>query len=151
MDAFGPYWMPRPYWWYGLNEYGQNKYTPDGNEAAGRLERDCDELWIKEVGQDIRKNYDAILRLYAGYDETGVWMEFGIMKFKSKEDIPPEWGNPNPKMPCLVPTWYVEWTSWLAGLQQWGLSSMRQGENSGTIAHKLGHFAFYLPDLNNKP
>jgi len=43
----------------------------------------------------------------------------------------------------------VEWTSWLAGSQQWGLSSMRQGENSGTITHELGHFAFRLPDLNN--
>jgi len=45
----------------------------------------------------------------------------------------------------------VEWTSWLAGSQQWGLSSMRQGENSGTITHELGHFAFRLPDLNNNP
>lgn len=151
VDAFGPYRMPKPYWWYGLNEYGQNKYTPDGSEATGRLERDCDELWIKDVGRDLRKEYDAILRIYAGYDETGVWMEFGIMKFKSKDDIPPEWGNPNPQMPRWVPTRYVEWTSWLAGSQQWGLSSMRQGENSGTIAHELGHFAFRLPDLNNNP
>ncbi|MCR4408856.1 MAG: peptidase M6 [Candidatus Saccharicenans sp.] len=151
VDAYGPYRMPKPYWWYGLNEYGQNKYTPDGSEAAGRLERDCDELWIKDVGRDLRKEYDAILRIYAGYDETGVWMEFGLMKFKSKDDIPPEWGNPNPRMPRWVPTRYVEWTCWLAGSQQWGLSSMRQGENSGTIAHELGHFAFRLPDLNNNP
>lgn len=151
VDAFGPYRMPRPYWWYGLNEYGQNKYTPDGSEAAGHLERDCDELWIKDVGRDLRKEYDAVLRIYAGYDETGVWMEFGLMKFKSKDDIPAEWGNPNPQMPRWVPTRYVEWTSWLAGSQQWGLSSMRQGENSGTIAHELGHFAFRLPDLNNNP
>jgi M6 family metalloprotease-like protein len=151
VDAFGPYRMPRPHWYYGLNEYGQNDFTPDGTRAAGRLEQDCDALWIEAVGQDIRKNYDAILRIYAGYDETGVWMEFGVMKFKSKEDIPPEWGNPNPAMPRWVPTRYVEWTSWLAGSQQWGLSSMRQGENSGTIAHELGHFAFRLPDLNNNP
>jgi M6 family metalloprotease-like protein len=151
VDAFGPYRLPKPHWWYGLNEYNQNKYTPDGSIAAGRLEKDCDELWIKDVGQDIRKNYDAILRIYAGYDETGVWMEFGLMKFKSKDDIPPEWGNPNPSMPRWLPTRYVEWTSWLAGSQQWGLSSMRQGENSGTIAHELGHFAFNLPDLNNNP
>lgn len=151
VDAFGPYRMPKPYWWYGLNEYGQNKYTPDGSLAAGRLEKDCDQLWINDVGQDIRKNYDAILRIYAGYDETGVWMEFGLMKFKSPDDIPAEWGNPNPAMPRWVPTRYVEWTSWLAGSQQWGLSSMRQGENSGTIAHELGHFAFRLPDLNNNP
>ncbi|MGQ9470558.1 MAG: M6 family metalloprotease domain-containing protein [Candidatus Aminicenantales bacterium] len=151
VDVYGPYRMPKPHWFYGLNEYGQNDYTPDGTKASGRLEQDCDALWIKAVGQDVRKNYDAILRIYAGYDETGVWMEFGIMKFKSKEDIPPEWGNPNPSMPKWVPTRYVEWTSWLAGSQQWGLSSMRQGENSGTIAHELGHFAFRLPDLNNNP
>ena len=151
VDAYGPYRLPKPYWWYGLNEYGQNKYTPDGSEAAGRLERDCDQLWVNDIGRDLRKEYDAILRIYAGYDETGVWMEFGLMKFKSKDEIPPEWGNPNPEMPRWVPTRYVEWTSWLAGSQQWGLSSMRQGENSGTIAHELGHFAFRLPDLNNNP
>lgn len=151
VDAFGPYRMPKPLWWYGLNEYGQSKFTPDGSEASGRMEKDCDELWIIDVGRDIRKEYDAILRIYAGYDETGVWMEFGVMKFRNKDDIPPEWGNPNPQLPRWVPTRYVEWTSWLAGSQQWGLSSMRQGENSGTIAHELGHFAFRLPDLNNNP
>ncbi|MDH7513497.1 MAG: hypothetical protein QHH14_11185 [Clostridiales bacterium] len=151
VDAFGPYRMPKPHWAYGLNEYGQNDQTPDGSIADSRLELDCDALWMADVGQDIRQNYDAILRIYAGYDETGVWMEFGEMKFKSKEDIPPEWGNPNPDMPRWVKTRYVEWTSWLAGSQQWGLSSMRQGENSGTIAHELGHFAFRLPDLNNNP
>lgn len=151
VDAFGPYRMPKPHWFYGLNEYGQNDSTPDGSRAEGRLERDCDELWAAAVGRDVRKNYDAVLRIYAGYDETGVWMEFGVMKFKSREDIPAEWGNPNPEKPRWAPTRYVEWTSWLAGSQQWGLSSMRQGENSGTIAHELGHFAFRLPDLNNNP
>ncbi len=73
------------------------------------------------------------------------------MKFDTPQDIPAEWGNPNPEMPRWIPTRYVEWTSWLAGAQQWGLSSMRQGENSGTITHELGHFAFRLPDLNNNP
>jgi hypothetical protein len=92
-----------------------------------------------------------VLRVYASYDETGVWQEFGEMKFNTPEDIPPEWGNPNPEKPRWIPTRYVEWTSWLAGAQQWGLSSMRQGENSGTITHELGHYAFRLPDLNNNP
>lgn len=151
VDAYGPYRMPKPIWVYGLNEYGQNDQTPDSSRADGRMERDCDAIWIEDVGEDLRKNYDAILRVYASYDETGVWQEFGEMKFNTKEDIPPEWGNPNPEMPRWIPTRYVEWTSWLAGSQQWGLSSMRQGENSGTITHELGHFAFRLPDLNNNP
>jgi M6 family metalloprotease-like protein len=151
VDTFGPYSMPKPIWAYGLNEYGQNDQTPDGSRADSRMERDCDALWIEDIGKDIRKNYDAVLRIYASYDETGVWQEFGEMKFNTKDDIPPEWGNPNPDRPRWIPTRYVEWTSWLAGSQQWGLSSMRQGENSGTITHELGHFAFRLPDLNNNP
>jgi M6 family metalloprotease-like protein len=151
VDVYGPYRMPKPIWAYGLNEYGQNDQTPDGSRADGRLEQDCDSIWIADIGEDVRKNYDAILRVYASYDETGVWQEFGEMKFNTKDDIPPEWGNPNPSLPRWITTRYVEWTSWLAGSRQWGLSSMRQGENSGTITHELGHFAFHLPDLNNNP
>lgn len=150
VEAFGPYRMPEPLWAYGLNEYGQDEYTPDGSVADSRMEPDVDSLWAQEHG-DIKDQYDAVLRIYAGYDETGVWQEFGEMKFNTKEDITEEWGNPNPDMPRWVPTRYVDWTSWLAGSQQWGLSSMRQGENSGTITHELGHYAFRIPDLNNNP
>ena len=151
VESFGPYRMPKPIWAYGLNEFKQNDQTPDGSRADGRMERDCDEVWTAAVGKDVRKDFDAVLRLYASYDETGVWQEFGEMKFATKDDIPPAWGNPNPAKPRWISTRYVEWTSWLAGAQQWGLSSMRQGENSGTITHELGHFAFSLPDLNNNP
>jgi M6 family metalloprotease-like protein len=150
LDTFGPYRLPKPLWEYGLNEFGQNSATPDGSRANGRLEPDCDALWTADKG-DIRKNYDAVLRIYAGYDETGVWMEFGEMKFQTKEDIPAEWGNPDPMKPRWVVSRYVPWTSWRAGAQQWGLSSIRQGENSGTITHELGHFAFSIGDNNNNP
>ncbi len=150
VDAYGPYRMPRPLWQYGLNEWGQNDATPDGSRASARMEPDVDSLWQADRG-DLKKSYDAILRIYAGYDETGIWQEFGEMKFNTKEDIPPEWGNPNPAKPRWVVTRYVPWTSWRAGAQQWGLSSIRQGENSGTITHELGHFAFRIPDLNNNP
>lgn len=150
LEAFGPYRMPRPLWAYGLSEYGQNMSTPDGSRAHYRMERDIDSLWKAAEG-DIKGNYDAILRIYAGYDETGVWQEFGEMKFSTKDDIPSEWGNPNPDMPRWVPTRYVPWTSWKAGQMQWGLSSIRQGENSGTITHELGHYAFDIGDNNNNP
>jgi M6 family metalloprotease-like protein len=150
LEAFGPYRMPRPLWAYGLSEYGQNKSTPDGSRVRYWMERDIDSLWKAAEG-DIKGNYDAILRIYAGYDETGVWQEFGEMKFNSRDDIPAEWGNPNPDMPRWIPTRYVPWTSWKAGQMQWGLSSIRQGENSGTITHELGHFAFDIGDNNNNP
>jgi M6 family metalloprotease-like protein len=150
LDAYGPYRMPKNLWEYGLNEYNQNNSTPDGSRAGSRMEPDIDALWKAAEG-DIKNKYDAILRIYAGYDETGVWQEFGEMKFLSKEDIPPEWGNPDTSKTRWVPTRYVPWTSWKAGQMQWGLSSIRQGENSGTITHELGHFAFRIGDNNNNP
>jgi M6 family metalloprotease-like protein len=150
LDPFGPYRMPKNLWEYGLNEYNQNNYTPDGSRANSRMEPDVDRLWKADAG-DIKSNYDAVLRIYAGYDETGVWQEFGEMKFLSQDDIPMEWGNPDTSKPRWVPTRYVPWTSWKAGQMQWGLSSIRQGENSGTITHELGHFAFRTGDNNNNP
>ena len=150
LDAYGPYLMPKNHWEYGLNEHRQNHSTPDGSVTRSRMEPDVDSLWREDIG-DIKSRYDAILRIYAGYDETGVWQEFGEMKFLSKDDIPPEWGNPDPTKPRWIPTRYVEWTSWKAGQMQWGLSSIRQGENSGTITHELGHFAFRTGDNANNP
>ena len=150
LDPFGPYRMPKNLWEYGLNEYNQNNSTPDGSRARSRMEPHVDSLWKADAG-DIKSQYDAILRIYAGYDETGVWQEFGEMKFLSKEDIPAEWGNPDTSRPRWIPTRYVPWTSWKAGQMQWGLSSIRQGENSGTITHELGHYAFDIGDNNNNP
>jgi M6 family metalloprotease-like protein len=150
LEPFGPYRMPKDLWEYGLNEYRQNNSTPDGSRANSRMERHIDSLWSADVG-DIKSQYDAILRVYASYDETGVWQEFGEMKFLSEEDIPVEWGNPDTTKPRWIPTRYVPWTSWKAGQMQWGLSSIRQGENSGTITHELGHYAFRIGDNNNNP
>ncbi|MDZ7739161.1 MAG: hypothetical protein U5K32_08885 [Bacteroidales bacterium] len=149
LDPYGPYRMPEPHWEYGLREHGQHTYTPDGSVASSRMEPDVDSLWRADVG-DIKSDYDAILRIYAGYDETGVWQEFGEMKFM-KDEIPAEWGNPDTTKPRWVPTRYVDWTSWKAGMMQWGLSSIRQGENSGTITHELGHYAFRTGDNANNP
>jgi M6 family metalloprotease-like protein len=150
LDAFGPYRMPKNLWEYGLNEYGQNNSTPDGSRASSRMEPDVDALWKAAEG-DLKSEYDAVLRIYAGYDETGVWQEFGEMKFLSKDSIAKEWGNPDSTKPRWIPTRYVPWTSWKAGQMQWGLSSIRQGENSGTITHELGHYAFDTGDNNNNP
>jgi len=151
IDAFGPYRMPRRLFEYGLNEYNQQTGCPAGFTCDGRMERDADALWMADAGADVRSSYDVVLRIYAGYDETTVWQEFGEMKFATREDIPERWGNPDRNQPRWVTTRYVPWTSWLAGAQQWGLSSVRQGESSGTITHELGHLVFRVGDNNNNP
>lgn len=151
IDPYGPYRMPRRLFEYGLNEYDQQSGCPTGFTCDGRMERDVDAVWMADAGADIRSKYDVVLRIYAGYDETTVWQEFGEMKFASRDDIPEVWGNPDRTMPRWVTTRYVPWTSWLAGAQQWGLSSVRQGESSGTITHELGHLVFRIGDNNNNP
>jgi hypothetical protein len=63
LDAYGPYRMPKNHWEYGLNEYNQNNSTPDGSRANSRMEPDVDALWKAAAG-DVKKQYDAILRIY---------------------------------------------------------------------------------------
>jgi len=150
IDVFGPYRMPKKIFQYGLHEWGQEAGVPDGLKADGSIERDADALWRADAG-DIKSKYDIILRIYAGYDETSVWQEFGEMKFETKEDIPAEWGNPDQSKPRWVVTRYEPWTSWKAGQMQWGQSTVRQGESSGTITHEIVHFAFHVGDNNNNP
>jgi M6 family metalloprotease-like protein len=151
IDVFGPYRMPRKLFEYGLNEYKQQAGCPTGFTCDGRMERDADALWRADAGDAVVKSYPIKLRIYAGYDETTVWQEFGEMKFASRDEIPELWGNPDKTRPRWVTTRYVPWTSWLAGAQQWGLSSVRQGESSGTITHELGHSVFSVGDNNNNP
>jgi len=151
LAAYGPYRMPKKLFQYGLNEWGQQGGCPAGYRCDGDLEADADALWRAAAGEKIADKYDIVLRIYAGYDETSVWQEFGEMKFQTKDEIPATWGNPDPSMPRWVASRYVPWTSWKAGQMQWGLSSMRQGENSGTITHEIAHFAFDTGDNNNNP
>ena len=151
LDVYGPYRMPKKLFQYGLNELKQGEGCPSGFTCDGRMEPDADALWMADAGKDIRSKYDIVLRIYAGYDETSVWQEFGEMKFASRDDIPASWGNPDATKPRWVITRYVPWTSWKAGQMQWGLSSVRQGESSGTITHEIAHFAFKTGDNNNNP
>ncbi|WP_051426147.1 hypothetical protein [Jiangella gansuensis] len=162
MDVFGAYQVPRNLFEYGLNEWGQQSACPEGFTCNGNLDRDVDTVWQADLAEkgipcpDSRCGYDVILRVYAGYDETSIWQEYGEMMFNTKEDIPDEWGppewvDPDNEMPNWAPTRYVEWTSWRAAAQQWGLSSIRQAESSGTITHEMGHFFFRIGDNNNNP
>src|SRR4051794_18857484 len=131
--------------------------------AAGTTVQDClgtsfnadaGALWAAATGCNVSTNCGHTIHMYvyAGYDETSVWQEFGEMKFQNKEDVPREiWGNPNPLQPNWVISRYVDWTSWFAGKQQWGESSIRQGESSGTITHEISHNIFQVGDNNNNP
>lgn len=131
MVPYGPYRMP-------------GSYTRISNATL-------DSIWRADQGPDVGEGYDLTMRIYAGYDETTIWQEFGEMKFQTPDDITPEFCNPDRSQPCWVDTRYTDWTSWLAGSYLWSNSAITMGESSGSIRHEITHAAFRIGDNNNNP
>ncbi|MFS0644460.1 M6 family metalloprotease domain-containing protein [Siminovitchia sp. 179-K 8D1 HS] len=157
IDAFGPYRMDHNEFEYGMNEYGQQEFLPPGSspkstfrtEAMNKAKAD-----LEASGED----YDFTFILHAGYDESGVWQEFGEMMFSGRESVSDEYGPPAafPNMPNWASTRYVPWTSWVAAKGIWSHADIRngisvQGENDGmaTFAHEFGHIMQLLDNYNN--
>ena len=112
LDAYGPYRMDHNEFQYGLNEFGQQANMPPGyspknlrSEAVSKAQAD-----IEASGEE----YDFNFVIHAGYDESGVWQEFGEMMFQTLEDVTDEFGPPFDGMPNWATTRYVPWTSWYA-------------------------------------
>jgi M6 family metalloprotease-like protein len=147
--GFGPYRMPKRYFQYGALQPADIPYdsTPD-NMAA----RELDSLWRADIGDSLALTFDLVVRMYAGYDETAVWQEFGEMKFQTREDITREWGNPDTTKARWVRTRYVPWTSWRAGVWPWSNANagrITQGESINSIRHEIAHAAFSIGDNYN--
>lgn len=157
IDAFGPYRMDHNEFEYGMNEFGQQPflppdYTPKSTfrtEAMNKAKAD-----MEASGEE----YDFTFILHAGYDESGVWQEFGEMMFDGPESVSDEYGAPSeyPDMPNWAATRYVPWTSWVAAKGIWSHADIRngisvQGENDGmgTFAHEFGHIMQLLDNYNN--
>lgn len=155
MDAYGVYRMDHNEFEYGMGEWGQQAFMPPGytrtynvmNEAREKARAD-----IEASGKD----YDFIFVLHAGYDESGVWQEFGEMMFDGPESVTDEFGPPAefPDMPNWAVTRYVPWTSWVAAKSLWSRASTGislQGENDGmgVFAHEFGHIMRLGDNYNN--
>ncbi len=152
--AFGAYKMPGKSYQYGFSG-GMNgspaQSMPFDEQPNPNMTRDLDALWAADAGPNIRSEFDLVLRLYAGYDESAVWQEFGEMKFQTKDDIPAEWGNPDSSKPRWAKTRYIDWTSWNAASWLWSNSAIITGEGSGAIRHEVSHAAFKVGDNYNNP
>lgn len=153
LDSFGTYRMDLNEYQYGLNEFGQQVNMP-AEFVRGDLRAEA----IAKAKADIEasgKDYDFTFILHAGYDESGVWQEFGEMMFQNAEAISKEFGPPYEGFPNSANTRYVPWTSWLAAKSIWSSASRGvsiQGENDGmgTFAHEFGHI-MQLGDNYNNP
>ena len=151
VTTFGPYRMPSKSYQYAFGGNNGAGMPFDEKPAEGNMQSDLDRLWQAEQGADIRNQFDLVMRMYAGYDESSVWLEFGEMKFQTKEDISPAFGNPDPSKPRWARTRYVEWTSWDAAKWLWSNSAIITGEASGAIRHEVSHAAFRIGDNYNNP
>jgi M6 family metalloprotease-like protein len=153
LTGFGPYTMPGKDHEYAM-EY-QRDACPAGDTCTRNLRTDGNAAWIADVGQETAGRFDFVFYLSAGQDESSTWQEFGMMKFPKKEDVPDEWGPPDPGLPNWSRTRYVEWTSWQAGSNFWpnarfGVDSV-QAESSGmaVYAHELSHIMGIADNYNN--
>src|SRR5262245_48412826 len=158
VTTFGPYRMSLKTYQYGMTGGMNGRPTDikaampfDEEPSPTSMQAELDKMWQADAGADIRGKFDLVMRTYAGYDESSVWQEFGEMKFQAKEDITPEFGNPDPSKPRWAKTRYVEWTSWDAAKWLWSNSAIITGEASGAIRHEVSHAAFRIGDNYNNP
>ncbi len=158
MDAFGPYRMDRPEYQYGLAEYGQEEFCPNGETCDGDFDT---ELLTKSAADvsaatvETGKDYDFRFLLHSGYDESGVWQELGEMRFPDQESVTDAFGNPDATKPNWATTRYTPWTSFYAARGIWSHAipgvQATEGENDGTAvyAHEFSHILGVLDNYNN--
>jgi len=158
-EAFGPYTMEGPMYEYGIGDFGESADCPDGADCTTR---DFDvELTAKSAvdvtaSQREHGDFDFRFLLHAGYDESGVWLNFGMMSFDEKEDVTEEFGAPgHPDHRNWATTRYVDWTSFFSAQQIWShalpgaLSTQGESDGGSTYAHELSHILGVLDNYNN--
>src|SRR4051812_14570718 len=164
LDAFGPYKMPGRSYQYFMTEFGGNAnlaHCPDSaNFPCNRNFRtDARAAWLADVGQTVINSYDNIFYVSAGEDESSTWQEFGMMKFKTQDDVTDEFGPKQLYGDLNQTNWavtrYVPWSSWAAVSNIWPNASGNtsiEAESSGmaTYAHELTH-NLNIPDNYNNP
>ena len=159
-DAFGPYRMDGKEHEYGLDDAGDAAdWCPEGDDCSKDFDTELLEKSLVDVTTGIAtnggKDYDFRWLLHAGYDESGVWEEFGRMRFATPDDVPEEYGNPDESQPNWAGTRYIDWTSFAAAKGIWSHATpgvmSTQGENDGqaTFAHELSHIFGVLDNYNN--
>jgi M6 family metalloprotease-like protein len=155
LTSFGVYQMPAKDHEYGIEEsFQEGQGCPAGDTCERDIRTDARAAWVGDVGEETAAQFDFVFYLAAGQDESSTWQEFGPAKFLIKEDVPDEWGPPDPALPNWVKTRYVEWSSWAAGSNLWpnaGGGTSVQAESSGmsTYAHEFSHIIGIGDNYNN--
>src|SRR3712207_8098668 len=85
---------------YGATDFGDGSDCPDGPDGCtGDFDSEVTAASLADVtaSQTMFGEFDFRFLLHAGYDESGVWLNYGIDKFQTKEDVTDAFGPANPE------------------------------------------------------
>ncbi|KFA54296.1 hypothetical protein S40293_04816 [Stachybotrys chartarum IBT 40293] len=157
LTVFGAYRMPSLAWQYGIDNSMNSGSCPAAGLCNRNIRTDGLNLWRSDVGNATADSFELVFILSAGQDESGVWQEFGVMRWSNPEDVPDEFGPPaelGPDLPNWATTRYVPWTSWAAASTIWpnaggGSSTQAESSGMGVFAHELSHLLRIGDNYNN--
>lgn len=157
-EAFGPYTMEGNMYEYGIRDFGSDADCPDGPDGCqGDFDTEVVAASLADVtlSQQEYGEFDFRFLLHAGYDESGVWLNYGQAMFDAMEAVTDPFGPANPDHRNWATTRYVPWTSFFAAQQIWShalpgaLSTQGESDGGSTYAHELSHILGVLDNYNN--
>ena len=157
-EAFGPYTMEGNMYEYGIRDFGGDADCPDGPDGCeGNFDTELVEASLVDVtaSQAQFGDFDFRFLLHAGYDESGVWLNYGQAMFATPEEVTNIFGPANPDHRNWATTRYVPWTSFFSAQQLWShalpglLSTQGESDGGSTYAHELSHILGVLDNYNN--
>ncbi|MEA2461004.1 MAG: hypothetical protein QOH90_1181 [Actinomycetota bacterium] len=156
-QAFGPYTMGGRMYEYGVTDFGDASDCPDDSGCSGDFDSELTAASAPDVtaAQQQYGDFDFRFLLHAGYDESGVWLNYGMAKFPTKESVTEKFGPPEPDARNWAHTRYVDWTSFFSGQQIWShalpgaLATEGESDGPSVYEHELSHILGVLDNYNN--
>ena len=157
-DVFGPYTLEGNMYEYGLGDFGDASDCPDDSGCNREFAAELTAASLADVttAQAQKGEYDFRFLLHAGYDESGTWLNFGMMAFQNRSSVTELFGPEGfPQHRNWANTRYVDWTSFFAAQQIWSsaipgsLSVQGESDGSSTYSHEFSHILGVLDNYNN--
>ncbi|MFN2588031.1 MAG: immune inhibitor A domain-containing protein [Actinomycetota bacterium] len=157
-EAFGPYTMEGNMYEYGVTDFGGADDCPDDSGCNGDFDTEIVQASLADVtvSQQQHGPFDFRFLLHAGYDESGVWLNFGQALFADREDVTERFGAAAfPDHRNWATTRYVDWTSFFAAQNIWShalpgtLATEGESDGGSVYAHELSHVLGVLDNYNN--
>ena len=157
-EGFGPYTMEGNMYEYGATDFGGSADCPDDSGCSADFDTEIVQASLADVttSQQEHGPFDFRFLLHAGYDESGVWLNFGQALFAEKEDVTEKYGPAAfPDHRNWAATRYVEWTSFFAAQNIWShalpgaLATEGESDGGSVYAHELSHVLGVLDNYNN--